>query len=74
VSDLFGLQQRISDLERRVAMLEGAPLPPVPDADPEVLQHIRSGNLIHAIKRYRELTGADLATAKQAVESIAART
>jgi ribosomal protein L7/L12 len=42
-------------------------------ADPEILQWIQSGDTIRAIKRYRELTGAGLGEAKQAVEEIAER-
>lgn len=36
-----------------------------------VLQLIRQGKKIHAIKYYRELTGADLRTAKYAVDAMA---
>ena len=35
----------------------------------EVQQLIANGDKLGAIKRYRELTGCDLATAKQVVES-----
>jgi ribosomal protein L7/L12 len=71
MSDLFDVQQRIADLERRVASLEGAPPPPQPSADPEILRLMQAGNKIAAIKRYRELTGVGLAEAQQAVERIA---
>jgi ribosomal protein L7/L12 len=76
------LATRIADLERRVRLLEagiggGAPdvaapsfAPSGPDADPEVLDALRSGNTIGAIKRYRELTGLGLAEAKDAVEGL----
>jgi ribosomal protein L7/L12 len=43
----------------------------VPDINPvlaEIMPLIRQGNKIAAIKRYRELTGSDLRTAKEAVE------
>lgn len=36
----------------------------------DVIDLAASGNKIAAIKRYRELTGADLAQAKQVVDSI----
>ncbi len=36
----------------------------------QVLQLIRQGKKIHAVKRYRELTGADLKTAKYAVDAL----
>ena len=43
----------------------------VPDINPglaEIMPLIRQGNKIEAIKRYRELTGSDLRTAKEAVD------
>ncbi|CAN5547509.1 hypothetical protein BH10ACT11_BH10ACT11_04520 [soil metagenome] len=43
------------------------------EADPEILELIGAGDLIRAIKRYRELTGTDLRGAKEAVERLAAR-
>ena len=45
---------------------------PAPDtsASPQVLAFVRGGNLIHAIKQYREETGCDLQTAKAYVESL----
>ncbi len=36
----------------------------------DVVALVRAGNKIGAIKRYRELTGCDLVTAKDAVERI----
>ena len=45
----------------------------VPDISPglaEIMPLIRQGNKIEAIKRYRELTGSDLRTAKEAVEKM----
>jgi hypothetical protein len=51
-----------------------APAPAAPlDDDEEILDALRNGNKIEAIKRYRELTDAGLADAKAAVEDIAAR-
>lgn len=41
--------------------------------DPEVEEALRSGNLLEAIKVYRRLHDADLASAKDAVEEIKAR-
>ena len=79
-SDAFVLElaRRISELETRVAQLEGGaaagPPPgyptPGPESDPGVREAIASGNLISAIKRYRELTGMGLAEAKDAVEKL----
>ena len=44
-----------------------APQPPV---DAEVLELVRAGRKIQAIKRYREVTGAGLREAKEAVDDI----
>ncbi len=44
-----------------------------PDDDPQIRAAIASGDLIAAIKRYRELTGADLRQAKDAIETLAGR-
>ena len=41
-----------------------------PTADPVIVEHLRRGEMIQAIKRYRDLTRAGLAEAKQAVEAI----
>ncbi|GHH04949.1 hypothetical protein [Streptomyces lanatus] len=74
-----GLQGRLSRVDRRVArverkldlVLEHLGLV---DDDPrmaEVMAHVRDGDQIKAIKRYREITGADLLEAKEAVERMA---
>ena len=44
---------------------------PVAAEDPEVVAHLVKGEKIHAIKIYRDRTGAGLAEAKDAVERIA---
>jgi ribosomal protein L7/L12 len=71
--------ERISALERRVAELEhnlrelaGAPMPHAgPGEHPgDMLEMIRAGQKINAIKRYRELYGVGLAEAKTAVEAL----
>ena len=46
---------------------------PSPATDPQILQAIADGNLILAIKTYRERTGVGLKEAKDAVEAIAGR-
>ena len=48
---------------------------PLPDAggDAEIETHLRSGQKILAIKRYRELHGTGLKEAKDAVEALEAR-
>ena len=83
---VFLLSARLSALDERVARLEGrrepgpyrtAPALPVVQVpigsegdDPVIAAALEEGNLIGAIKRYRELTGAGLADSKAAVEAI----
>jgi ribosomal protein L7/L12 len=79
-------QDRIAALESQVARLTGlvdhlyvslgvhAPGtagPGGPLADPRVLAAVGEGNLISAIKIYREITGCGLAEASEAVRSLA---
>jgi ribosomal protein L7/L12 len=40
-----------------------------PNEDPEIQDLLAKGNLAQAVKRYRELTGASIAEAQQAIES-----
>lgn len=73
---IAAVSRRIEAVEWNVARLltqaglqwEEPPAPEGPDA--EIVALVRAGNKIEAIKRYRELTGADLATAKQAVDQL----
>jgi ribosomal protein L7/L12 len=44
--------------------------PPDPRDDPRVLDAVRRGNRIEAVKIYRELTGLGLREAKAAVDSL----
>ena len=73
--DLIALQQRVRRLERQMEVLLkhfGIEVPPE-SAAPElagVLELVRAGKLIEAIKLYRERTGAGLAEAKSAVEAL----
>ncbi|MDT0386278.1 hypothetical protein [Streptomyces sp. DSM 41921] len=65
------LERRMSRLEHRLGLLlehHG-----VPDDDPalaEVAALVRAGQDIPAIKKYREVTGAGLLEAKQAVDRL----
>jgi ribosomal protein L7/L12 len=45
---------------------EGEPLDPL--SDPEIEDLLAKGNEVHAIKRYRELTGLGVKEAKDAIE------
>lgn len=72
--DVANLRRRVSLLERQIAFLmqafhvtfedEGDPVPP------EVVELLRRGNKIAAIKAYREATGATLREAKALIESL----
>ena len=53
-----------------IGQLDAAGIP-TDGAYPEVLEAIRAGNLIQAIKSYRERTGVGLKEAKDAVEQLA---
>jgi len=44
-----------------------------PRSMPEVMDRLRHGRTIHAIKRYREITGAGLREAKDAVDRVLAQ-
>lgn len=64
---------RLARLERRVdaiAVHVGLPPEPVPAGMDEVLALLADGRKIPAIKRYREVTGAGLREAKDAVDEI----
>jgi ribosomal protein L7/L12 len=64
---------RLARLERRVGAIVahvGLPPEPVPAGMDEVLALLEAGKKIAAIKRYRELTGAGLREAKDAVDEI----
>lgn len=73
---IAAVSRRIEAVEWNVARLltqaglqwEEPPAPEGPDA--EIVALVQAGNKLEAIKRYRELTGADLATAKQAVDQL----
>jgi hypothetical protein len=74
------LEERIARLERQVANLHrhlGID-PALVDADgpflpPAFYQALRNGKMIHAIKIYRDTTGASLLVAKNTVEAMARR-
>jgi len=74
-------QQRIRVLEGALALLERkvdflmnklgvAYVDAQPPGHAEVIALLQAGEMIPAIKRYRELTGASLAEAKNAVEAL----
>ena len=54
-----------------IGQLDAAGLPVADGSYPDVVDEIRAGNLIGAIKNYRAHTGVGLAEAKTAVEQLA---
>ena len=84
---IAALERKISDLYRMLERAEpatggqfgggfdepGEPAASVAAADdPRVLQLVQSGDTIAAVKLYRELTGCNLAEARDAVQQLAA--
>jgi ribosomal protein L7/L12 len=73
-ADILSLKSRINELEERVQFLyrrlniDYADPNSEPALAPQVQDALRRGNKIEAIKIYRELTGAGLAEAKQAID------
>ena len=68
------MSQKIQNLELQVQFLArhlGVALPSQGPSLDEVAERLKSGDTLGAIKRYRELTNTDLATAKAAVEQLA---
>ena len=76
IDDVTRLGQSLRDLEWNVKRLlqreglEWEPSPAPSGAPPGVMEAIQAGNLIEAIKHYREATGLGLAEAKDAVEKL----
>ncbi|MBL0215911.1 MAG: hypothetical protein IPQ07_18780 [Myxococcales bacterium] len=70
------LTQKVALLERQLAALyQHLNLTPPTGAPPldEVAQLLRAGNKLEAVKKYREQMNCDLATAKAAVDQLAAQ-
>ena len=75
---LLELMARVGTLEHQLAHLYshlGIEIPPPPppgqDISEKVQQLVRDGNLIAAIKQYRDETGMGLAEAKERIEQLA---
>ena len=79
--DGYALQARVTELERKVEYLmqrlgsgEIAPsLPtmgPASPVPPDIVELARAGHKIEAIKRIREVTGAGLRDAKNAIDAL----
>lgn len=72
--EIMILRGRVAELERKLDFIyrkmgiEYVDNPGM--ADSHIISLLRNGNKLEAIKAYRELTNADLAEAKRAVEKI----
>ncbi len=80
----MSVEQQLMELSMRLARLEGEVqalyrhlnIPygdEASEADERVMEPLRRGNLIEAIKVYREIYNVGLAEAKQAVEEMRSR-
>lgn len=72
------LRMRVKQLESQVEFLYkhlGVTYisEPGPDDDPRIIEQLKKGNMLEAIKIHRELTGSGLAEAKMAVENLKGR-
>ena len=62
---------RLSEIERRLTLvMDHLGVEDRASAPPEVREHLGRGDRIKAIAAYRRATGADLVTAKAAVEAM----
>jgi len=67
--------ERLSRMEAKLDLILshlGLTYDPLANVPPDVLEAVRNGEKIEAIKRYRAATGADLAEAKDRVEELEA--
>jgi ribosomal protein L7/L12 len=76
--DLGKLRERVIKLEGQVAFLyKHLGVTFVPESaledDPRIIEHLKKGNMIEAIKVHREINNSSLTEAKQAVEEIMGR-
>jgi ribosomal protein L7/L12 len=76
--ELTALRNRVAHLEGQVAFLYkhlGVTFVPesAPDDDPRIIEQIKKGNLLGAIKIYREIHNTGLEEARLAVEEIKGR-
>jgi hypothetical protein len=73
--DIANLYSRVLELERKVdhVLRHATDIPPLPprssSLSPAVIERIEAGDVIGAIKTYKDENGVSLATAKAAVEA-----
>ena len=65
------LEHQLAHLYRHLGIEMPPPPPPGQDISEKVQQLVRDGNLIAAIKQYRDETGTGLAEAKDRIEGLA---
>lgn len=79
IRDMFSkLSNRVLELEKRLALvsdklgIEYVPADPDADCckDPKLVDAIKRGDMLDAIRIYREMTKSDLATAKKEMEKL----
>ena len=73
--DISLIRVRLKELEGQVAFLYKhlgiTYIPePGPDEDPRIIEMVKQGNLLEAIKIHRELNGSSLVEAKMAVDQL----
>lgn len=76
--EILELKQRVARLETQLAYLLrslglGYPEPPAHEVSPEIVDLVRRGKKIEAIKRFRQETGAGLSDAKRVIDSLEQR-
>ena len=75
-TDVIALRARVAELEDHLEYLyKRLNIEYVPNTsamDPRIIESLKKGNKIEAIKIYREIHNVGLAEAKQAVEGVAA--
>jgi hypothetical protein len=72
--DVLGLRNRIDRIETQIKKISdhlGIPYDDgTADIPPEVVELVRADKRLQAMKKYADLTGADLATAKDVVGAL----
>ena len=73
--EIFELRQRVDKLEHQVAFLManlGVEYQDEPNqgVSPEIMDLVRRGKKMQALKLFRQETGADLKTAKEFIDSL----